>query len=139
MDWLSWLGTTSDAIGVLGAVLGAIFALGGWIQTRRLQTRLREEEERINQRIMLILEHDEVTIELPFEMRRVGLTRAEVLGLIGMIPMKIPGERFTLGYLSQPAFLQQINEIQQGSGNVVLTIPCTEAEIEQFDFQNTVL
>ncbi|MCL4832355.1 MAG: hypothetical protein KJZ86_07940 [Caldilineaceae bacterium] len=130
MSWQSGLGILSDLIGVLGA----LFALGAWIQTRLLQKQIRMEEERINQKITLVLENEQQSIELPFEVRRADLTRAEVLGLIGMISMKEPGRRFSLSYLSKPEFLHKLNQILQSSGDAVLNVPCSKDEIEQFDF-----
>ncbi len=67
------------------------------------------------------------------ELRRAELTRAEILGRLGMIPMKTKGSRFSLSYLNKPEFLAQINQIMDGSGDAVLTIPCTQEEFEQFD------
>jgi hypothetical protein len=64
------------------------------------------------------------------------VTRAEVLGRIGMIPMKQKGQRFSLKYLSKPDFLKQINQIAAGKGENVLTISCNKEELEQFDLRS---
>jgi len=60
---------------------------------------------------------------------RAEITRAEILGRLGMILMKLRGCRFS------PEFLRRLNEIIQGSEDTVLTIPCTQQEFEQFDLK----
>jgi hypothetical protein len=72
---------------------------------------------------------------LPIELRRAELTRAEILGRIGMIPMKEKGKRFSLEYLNTSKFLRRINEIIEGHGDSDLVIPCTEEELNQFDYR----
>ena len=67
------------------------------------------------------------------ELRRAELTRSEVLGRIGMIPMKEKGRRFTLEYLNQPDFLRKINIIAKSSEDDILTVPCTAEELAQFN------
>lgn len=130
MELQMWLGTIADIIGILGA----IFALGAWLQTRLLQKRLQEEEQRRNQEVKVVLQHNGHSVELPLKLLRSELTRAEVMGRLGMMPMKIPGIRFSLKYVSNPQFVHDIDEIRRGSSDKsVLVIPCTQQEIEQFD------
>lgn len=126
MDWL-------NNLGVAASVLGAVFALMAWLKARKVQKELETEKARQNKRITVTLQHGSQKLELPVELRRAELTRAEVLGRLGMIPMKIKGRRFSLGYLNRPEFLQQINQIIDGNRDAVLTIPCTGEEFEQFD------
>lgn len=62
--------------------------------------------------------------------RRADFVRSEILGYLGMIPMKVKGQRYALDYLNAPEFSRRINETD---GDSVLTIPCREDEIAQFD------
>lgn len=123
------LSLIADIIGVLGAV----FALFAWLQARRVRQELEREKARQNHRVKIILQSNTHKIELPFELRRAETTRAEILGRIGMIPMKEKGKRFTLEYTNTRDFLRQVNEIIDADGATLLIISCTEAELDQFD------
>lgn len=129
VEWQSWLGSGADVIGILGA----IFALAAWWQARRIRAELADERQRLTRRVTVVLQHGDQRIELPVELTRAELTRAEILGRIGMIPMKARGQRFSLTYLNTPEFLRQINQVAAGAGDDLLTIPCTAAEIAQFE------
>ncbi len=58
---------------------------------------------------------------------------AEILGRIGMIPVKDKGERFKLTHLNTREFLRRVNEIVEGDNDTTLSIPCAKDEFEQFD------
>ncbi len=127
---MKWLTTTSEIIGILGA----LFSLVAAINTCFLRKKLNREKQRQNQLIRVILNHGSQSIELPVKMRREELTRSEVLGFLGMIPMKGGGQpRFLLKYLNKPEFFRQIRDIKDGIGELILTIPCSEEEYNQFD------
>lgn len=133
-------------IGIVFFILNRLFLLG---DNEKYSDNLLEEIKSINsflhqdyeqrlrlqqQKISVILQNGgRNRLELPIELRRAELTRAEVLGRIGMIPMKSKGQRFTLNYLSTREFLIQINQILEGNGDSILTIPCSEIEFQQFD------
>lgn len=82
--------------------------------------------------VLLSLADGEQKIELPLQMRRRDLTRAEFLGRMGMIPMREKGKRFALRHLFTPAFITGINEVADGKTST-LEIPCSQEEIDQFD------
>jgi hypothetical protein len=121
----------ADIVGILGAV----FALLAWVQAGQINKKIEQEQRRQNKRINVILRNGMQPLELPIELRRAELTRAEILGRIGMIPMKEKGKRFSLGYLNTPEFLRRINELTEGHRDSVLEIPCTEEELNQFDYR----
>ena len=106
--------------------MGGIFATLAWLKLRALD-RLDEPVA-----VFLSLTSGEQKIELPLQMRRRDLTRAEFLGRMGMIPMKEKGKRFALRYLFTPEFISGINEVADGKTSV-LEIPCSKEEIDQFD------
>jgi len=133
VEWQSWLGSVADVIGILGA----IFALAAWWQARRLHRELADERRRLARHITVVLQHGNQRIELPVELTRAELTRAEILGRIGMIPMRTRGQRFSLAYLNTPEFLRQLNQVAAGIGDDLLTIPCTADEIDQFDLTSS--
>lgn len=126
---MDWLGSVSDVIGILSAV----FALLAWQESLRINEKLKAEKQRQDRAIKVVLHSDRQDIELPFALRRMELTRAEVLGRIGMIPMKEKGKRYSIEYLNQPEFLDRIDQILSGYGDATSEIPCSEQEISQFD------
>jgi hypothetical protein len=99
---------------------------------RSLQNRLELEQKRQDQKIKVILNYGGSEMELPVALRRAEFSRAEILGRIGMMPMKEVGKRFSLGYLNSSKFLDQVNQILTGEQDASLTIPCTESEFIQF-------
>ncbi|MBK8024623.1 MAG: hypothetical protein IPK19_25155 [Chloroflexi bacterium] len=50
-----------------------------------------------------------------------------------MIPMREKGARFSLSYLHTPEFWRQINQVLESEQDALLTIPCTDDELRQFD------
>ncbi len=126
---LQWLSFIADLIGILGA----IFALFAWQQARQIRQVQAQELARQNKLVRVTLHHGGRKIELPVRLRRAELSRAEILGRIGMLPMKDKGKRFSIAYVNTPEFLQQINQIIDGTTDSTLTIACTEEEFQQFD------
>ncbi|MEA5568609.1 hypothetical protein [Anabaena sp. UHCC 0399] len=133
------------AVGILFFLINRIFLLGDdsglpnkiLDEIRTIQSSLHKEEQekkRQEQKISVILQSGaRQRLELPVELRRAELTRAEILGRIGMIPMKVNGQRFSLDYLNTPDFLRQINRILASDGDATLMIPCNDSEYAQFD------
>lgn len=125
---MQWLSSIADLV----SIVGALFALLAWIQTRQVRKDLARERQRQQRKVTVVLQHGADRLELPVELRRAELTRAEVLGRIGMLPMRTHGARFHLGYLNNPGFFRQINDIMDGTSDATLTIPCQKEEFEQF-------
>jgi len=79
---------------------------------------------------------DSVYAPLPVIVRRLELTRAEILGRIGMIPVKNTTQgdsRFGIKYINSPEFFKQIEQILESDGDTPLSIPLTEEEYNHFD------
>lgn len=125
------LGFIADIIGIVSAV----FALFAWREARKIHQQLNREQQRQNKQIQVVLRYGAEEIQLPVELRRAETSRGEILGRLGMIPMKQRGSRFSLDFVYTPEFLRRLNEIIQGSEDTVLTIPCTQQEFEQFDLK----
>jgi hypothetical protein len=126
MEWFNTFGS-------FVSILAAFFSLMAWLKARRVQKDLQVEKARQSKSITVTLQHGGRKIELPMELRRDEFARAEILGRLGMIPMKEKGKRFSLAFLNTPEFLKQVNQIRHGHDDGVLTISCTQEEFEQFD------
>ena len=117
------------------SVVGSVFAFFAWLQAKINSKQMTKEKERMNSRIKVILVESisNRKIVLPVPPRRLELTRAELLGRIGMIPRKNKSEFFVLSYLNSTSFFQELNRIQASNKEEDLIIPCSSKEIEQFD------
>jgi hypothetical protein len=127
----NWLSFSADVIGI-GIAIGSLVTA---IKVRNFQ---KYEKERLDQKITIrLVQKDEAGIaqafiNIPGKMRREEMTRGEVLGWIGMLPMRIPRARFTIVSLSTKEFLEKMNEIQAAYGDRLFEIDCTEEELMQF-------
>ena len=134
---MDWLGLISDAIGLLGVP----FSLLAWIKARQIKQDRDREKQRQNKTVHVILQRQRRAngradnYEIPVELRRAELTRAEILGRLGMIPMceELKKQRFSIGYLNTQSFFRRLNEIIDGAGEAELFIYCTDEEFNQFD------
>lgn len=124
-------GFFADVLSVIGAFLAAF----AWLQAKANSRQIIREQERMNSRITVILKENvsQRQIVLPVHLRRLELTRAELLGRIGMIPRKNKSEFFVLSYLNSSSFFQELNRIQSSDQEEALVIPCNSQEIDQFD------
>lgn len=138
---MGWISILADVIGIASAV----FAVAAWINTLRIKNLQKNEIERLNQKIRLRLVNktDKATnmIELKGEMRREEMSRSEILGWIGMLPMikAKERERYKIAYTSKDEFFTRMNEIQAGHGDMLFEVPCTEDELNQFDVEKKVI
>lgn len=126
MDWINW------GISVIG-VIGALFSIVAGVYSFKVNQQLKKEKLRQNKKIPVQLVYGSKTYELPVGIRRAEFSRSEVLGYLGMLPMKDKGNRFSVGYLNTAQFFFRLNEILEGNGDSTLQIPCTEMEFNQFD------
>ncbi len=125
-----------NIIAGLASIVGTVFALFAWQQARQVNQTLEQEKQRLEKKITVSLQSPTHKIELPFELRRSEFARLEILGRIGMIPMKEKGKRFEIQYLNTHDFLLKVNEIIDGNDGAHLTITCEPGELDQFDLTN---
>jgi len=131
MSMFGWFGIFADLIGIVGG----IYAFFAWYRIRSLQKDIAEDRKSKNNQIevKLRLIDGKAEIQLPVELRREELTRAELLGRIGMMPMKEKGKRFSIAYLSEREFLRKLYQLAISNKVSELIIPCSTEELEQFD------
>ena len=136
-DFVTWCNSTLGFgfIADVLSVLGAVFAFFAWLQAKINSKQMTKEKERMNRQIKVILRlaESQRQIVLPVHLRRHELTRAELLGRIGMIPRKNKSEFFILSYLNSSSFFDELNRIQTSDKEENLVIPCSLGELEQFD------
>lgn len=128
---INWIGLIADAIGIVGA----FFAIAAWWQARQIKKEMDAEKKRQQKTIRIVLSHGDEKIELPVPLLRAELTRQEVLGRIGMIPMKKQNERYSIRYLNTVEFWEQLTQVMEGVGDSIFTIPLKGGELEQFDLK----
>lgn len=126
MEILSFI---ADVIGILAA----LFA--GW-QAYRIRAERNQEKKRQDKKVGVILKGSTHHIRLPFDLRRGETTRAEILGRIGMIPMKQKGRRFEIQNTNTEEFLLHMYHIIDGYDDAEFIITCTPEEFDQFDLTN---
>lgn len=117
-----------DKIGIAAGIVALMVSIS-------IRIYLWRKEQRDNDLIDIRLQclEPEVLITLQGQIRRKNLTRAEVQGLLGILPMKEKGKRYDLPYLNQKAFFDALEEAQVNGDVHELVIRCTASELEQFD------
>lgn len=131
IDWET-IGNLSTLLGLLSAA----FAFFAWIQAKKISKDTKAEKERLNQEVFVVLHAgEEDKIVIPFSLRRGEITRSEILGLIGMLPMAQgkERERFKNQFLSTARFRQVMSAIQDADGKSQLLIQCSKNEVYQFN------
>lgn len=122
------LGFLNDALVITGSV-GAIYSAWNWWQQRKREKRLDETVT-----IRLCDDVSETRFHsLGVRPVRRNITRAEVLGFVGMVPTH-RGQRFTCAYTSTQEFIDQIELVFDGESDVI-ELFFTEAEKAVFDLQ----
>ncbi|PWQ99321.1 hypothetical protein [Leucothrix arctica] len=70
---------------------------------------------------------------LPCKIRRKNLTRAELQGLLGMLPMNEKGKRYELDGLNHVDFFSSLEKAQVSRDIYEVNILCTNDDLMQFD------
>ena len=131
-DFFNWQGVFGTIIGIVGTVI-SIFV---WYKSREIEKFLEKEKERLSEQVKFVLTDGDSIYELPF-IRRQEVTRGEIQGRLGTIPMKKTGLRYSIAYTNSLEFYQQLDRIIDGSheiGDSSLSINCTAEEFGQFAF-----
>jgi hypothetical protein len=121
-----------ESIEKLGTIIGIISAMIAALNTVILRRETKRQWQKENEQIRVILRSDTREIPLPVELQRGGLTRAELLGLIGMLPMQEKGKRFELYFLHTHEFSQRLAMVRNSDVDFEFVVQCSEEELEQF-------
>lgn len=115
------------------AIIAGLIGFFGTAYSAFMWLRHFRREKRLNQPIPIRLVSTgkwEPLHTLPFRPVRRIVTRAEVLGLLGMIPSR--QERFDWTWLHNPEFMHHIEEVHSGERDS-LEIPLSPDEYAQLD------
>lgn len=119
------LGTFTNIVSLLSLAVSFSIWCG-------LRYRERFEKQLIN--IHIKVKNGEV-YPLHGRIRRKNLTRSEVQGLLGILPMKAKQERYKLASLSQADFFRRLEEVQEDRTKNTLVVECSVEELKQFDLE----
>ena len=122
-----------DIIDKLATIIGLISVIIAAWSAWKLRRETKRQWQKENEQIKIILRSATKEITLPVELQRGGLTRAELLGLIGMLPMKEKGKRFELCFLSTHEFSQRLAIVRNSDDVFEFIVQCSEEELEQFN------
>lgn len=127
MDTIS-IWDTLDKSGILVGLFTGVVSLMIWIHLLR-------KEKRDNDLISITLSVTDqaFTATLPGKIRRKNLTRAELQGMLGMLPMKHAGKRYQLGALNDLAFFEGLEQAQVDRDIHEVVIKCDEDDLSQFN------
>lgn len=117
------------------AIVAGLLAFFGTVYSALMWLRYFLKEKRLNLPIPIYLVSAgkwEPLYKLPFKPTRRIVTRAEVLGLLGMIPSR--QERIDWTWLHDPEFMRHIEEVHRGDRDS-LEIPLSPAEFDQLEMQ----
>jgi hypothetical protein len=114
----------------------SLAGLAGSVASVAVWAKLKLDEKKALEEVKVLLKlagtDGGIEVNLPLNIIRKDVSRAEILGRMGMIPMKEKGKRFALKGLFSPDFIKQVNAVARGESNQII-IPATKAELEQFD------
>lgn len=119
---------TLDKIGIVVGIFTGMISLMIWFYLLR-------KEKRDNDLIAITLHVPEshLTATLPGKIRRKNLTRAELQGLLGMLPMQEAGKRYQLPALNDPAFFDGLMKAQVDRDIHEVVISCDQEDLQQFN------
>ena len=113
----------------IAGIGGALFSLLIWLK-------MKYEKNFNEQRISIRLKMPQKTVDLPYKIERKHLTRSEVQGLLGVLPMKGEGQpRFSLSFLNTGDYFVNLKNAQDSKEITFVEITCTENEMQQFDIE----
>lgn len=122
------MSTTLEQLSVYAGLLSPIVSGAVWF---KLQLQKDFNRQRIV--ISLVIPGTEKKITLPCRIERKHLTRAEVMGVLGVLPME--GKRYDIQFFNTVEFYARLENAQDLSEQTELLIECTEQELEQFNLE----
>lgn len=117
-----------DQVTIVISAVSMLFSFLVWLKIRK---QIAIDSQRIQ--IKIVVPGTGISFRLWSQPERRHLTRAEVLGLIGLIPRNCP-ENFKIAFLNTPQFFYNLAQVQDNN-ETTLRIECTKQELQQFDLE----
>ena len=116
-------GTFTDVVSLASLIVSSLI----WLK-------LKHEEELQDQKIAIIINGEGGSpYKLKTHIRKKNLTRSELQGVLGALPMK--QDRYKIAYLSHPDFFNALDLAQTDKDSNELMIKCSPEELKQFDLE----
>jgi hypothetical protein len=125
-----------DLIDKIGTVIGILSAMAAAWNSWKLRRETNNQREKDNQQICVKLRSQTQEYVFALEMRRGGLSRAEIQGLIGTLPINTESRRYEIKYLNSRDFSDQIARIREQEESFEFIIPCSDTELAQFKWES---
>ena len=117
-----------DKFGIVIGLLTGVVSIMIWLYLLR-----KEKKDNDLIAISLVVPALEFKATLPGKIRRKNLTRAELQGLLGMLPMQKAGSRYQLDVLNDPVFFARLEQAQVDRDIKEVEIVCEPSDLEQFN------
>lgn len=117
-----------DRLGIAVGVFTGVITVCLWVYLI-----MRERKDNHLIAISLFVPSSGFKATLPGKIRRKDLTRAELQGMLGMLPMKVARDRYVLSALNTAEFFKELEQAQVSSNVKEVKITCDAVELEQFD------
>jgi hypothetical protein len=85
--------------------------------------------------VTISLQYASNKVEL-YNMRRSELSRGEIMGRLGTLPVRKLGSRFRIDYIATKNFVEQVDKAKEDESVKEILIHCTEEEFQQFELDN---
>ena len=117
-----------DKSGIVIGLVTAFVSIMIWFH-------LRYKEKKDNELIAIVLTVPAIgkEVTLPGKIRRKNLTRAELQGMLGILPMRESGKRYELDALNNSDFFARLQKAQVDRAVKKVEIICQPRDLEQFD------
>lgn len=129
------LGQIADVLTVVVSIISLLI----WFFTFNIWRNTRKEKKLLNQEVKIYLQEKGTkrTIDIPGSIKKFEFVREEVLGRVGMVPMRPKKDekhpRFKIKYTYDEEFLRDLYFIKEDKAKVEFYIYCEGDELDQFD------
>jgi hypothetical protein len=121
-----------DIIDKLATIISLFSVIIAAWSAWKLRSETKRQWQKESEQICIILRNSQEEIKLAVELQRGNLNRAELLGLIGMLPMQEKSNRFHIDFLSTHDFSQQLARVRNSDTEFEFIVKCEDDELEQF-------
>lgn len=121
-----------DILGYVSTIISLISTAVSVAIWLRIKTKEKFNEQRI--KIQLKVPNTTQSYDFPYEIERKFLSRSELQGLLGILPVKNASHRYSLSFLTTIAYFDKLKAAQDDENTTAIEIICTQAEWDDFDW-----